>query len=166
MQIRNHVFLVTGGASGLGAATVRLLAAEGASVVVADTNRGAGEALAAEIGMTARFAPTDVTIEPDAQAAVDLALSTFGHLHGLVNCAGFAPSERVVGRDGPHRLESFSRAVSINLIGTFNMIRLAAAAIAKQDPGPDDERGVIVNSASLAFVQATLETDEEPHSEQ
>ena len=156
MQIRNHVFLVTGSASGLGAATARLLAAEGAFVVVADTNREAGEALAAEIGAAARFALTDVTSEHDAQAAVDLALSAFGHLHGLINCAGIAPSERVVGRDGPHRLESFSRAVSINLIGTFNMIRLAATAIAKQDPGPDGERGVIVNSASIAAYDGQI----------
>ncbi|HEY1805484.1 MAG TPA: 3-hydroxyacyl-CoA dehydrogenase [Terracidiphilus sp.] len=156
MLISNHVFLVTGGASGLGAATVRLLAADGASVIIADTNREAGEALAAEIGAAARFALTDVTSEPDAEAAVDLAQSAFGHLHGLVNCAGVAPSERVVGREGPHQLESFSRAVNINLVGTFNMIRLAAAAIAKQDPGPDGERGVIVNTASIAAYDGQI----------
>jgi NAD(P)-dependent dehydrogenase (short-subunit alcohol dehydrogenase family) len=156
MQIANHVFLVTGGASGLGAATARLLVSEGGSVVIADTNRAAGEALAAELGPSARFALTDVTSEPDAQAAIDLALSAFGHLHSLVNCAGVAPSERVVGREGPHRLETFARTVSINLIGTFNMIRVAAAAIAKEPPGYDGERGVIVNSASIAAYDGQI----------
>ncbi len=156
MQISSHVFLVTGGASGLGAATARLLVAEGASVVIADTNRTAGEALAAELGAAARFSLTDVTSEHDAQAAVDLALSAFGHLHALVNCAGIAPSERVVGREGPHRLDTFARTININLVGAFNMIRLAAAAIAKEAPGPDGERGVIVNSASIAAYDGQI----------
>ncbi|MGD0156420.1 MAG: 3-hydroxyacyl-CoA dehydrogenase [Terracidiphilus sp.] len=156
MQIRNHVFLVTGGASGLGAATVRLLAGEGASVVIADTNRASGEALASELGPAARFALTDVTSEQDAQAAVDLALSAFGHLHGLVNCAGVAPSEKILGREGPHRLDSFARTVNINLVGTFNMICLAAAAIAKEAPGEDGERGVIVNTASIAAFDGQI----------
>ena len=156
MQISSHVFLVTGGASGLGAATARLLVAEGASVVIADTNRTAGEALAAELGAAARFSLTDVTSEHDAQAAVDLALSAFGHLHALVNCAGIAPSERVVGREGPHRLDTFVKTININLVGAFNMIRLAAAAIAKEAPGPDGERGVIVNSASIAAYDGQI----------
>ena len=156
MQIRNHVFLITGGASGLGAATARLLVSEGGSVVLADTNRTTGEALAAELGPSARFALTDVTSEPDAQAAVDLALSAFGHLHSLINCAGIAPSEKVIGREGPHRLETFAKTVSINLVGTFNMIRLAAAAIAKEPPGPDGERGVIANSASIAAYDGQI----------
>jgi NAD(P)-dependent dehydrogenase (short-subunit alcohol dehydrogenase family) len=156
MQIRNHVFLVTGGASGLGAATARLLVSEGASVVVADTNRAAGETLAVELGANSRFALTDVTSEYDAQAAVDLALGAFGHLHALVNCAGIAPSEKVVGREGPHRLEVFAKTVNINLVGTFNMIRLAAAAIAKEAPGPYGERGVIINSASIAAFEGQI----------
>ncbi len=156
MQISNHVFLVTGGASGLGAATVRLLVTEGASVVIADTNRAAGESLAAELGASVRFALTDVTSENDAQAAVDLALSSFGHLHALVNCAGTAPSERVVGREGPHPLDAFARTININLVGAFNMIRLAAAAIAKEPPGVDGERGVIVNSASIAAYDGQI----------
>ena len=104
----------------------------------------------------ARFALTDVTSEHDAQAAVDLALRAFGHLHALVNCAGIAPSERVVGREGPHRLDTFAKTVNINLVGTFNMIRLAAAAIAKEAPGPDGERGVIVNSASIAAFEGQI----------
>jgi NAD(P)-dependent dehydrogenase (short-subunit alcohol dehydrogenase family) len=156
MTIRDHVFLVTGGASGLGAAVARLLAGEGASVVIADLNASAGEGLARELGAKARFAQTDVTSESDGKRAVELALSAFRHLHGLVNCAGIAPAEKVAGRDGPHRLESFARAVNINLIGTFNMIRLAADAIAKEDPGEDGERGVIVNTASIAAFDGQI----------
>ena len=156
MQVRNHIFLITGGASGLGAATARFLVSEGASVVIADTNLAAGEALAAELGANSRFALTDVTSEKDAQAAVDLAISAFGHLHALVNCAGIAPSEKVVGREGPHRLEAFAKTVNINLVGTFNMIRLAAAAIANEAPGPDGERGVIINSASIAAFEGQI----------
>ena len=156
MQIENHVFLVTGGASGLGAATARLLAAEGGSVVIADMNRDTGDAMARELGKAARFALTDVTSETDGKAAVDLALQAFGCLQGLVNCAGVAPSEKVVGRDGPHRLDTFAKAVNINLVGTFNMIRLAAAAMAKEAPGEDGERGVIVNTASIAAFDGQI----------
>lgn len=156
MQIENHVFLVTGGASGLGAATARLLVSEGGSVVIADMNRDTGEAMARELGKAARFALTDVTSETDGKAALDLAFQAFGHLHGLVNCAGVAPSEKVVGRDGPHRLETFAKAVNINLVGTFNMIRLAAAAIAKEEPGEGGERGVIVNTASIAAFDGQI----------
>jgi len=156
MKIKDHVFLVTGGASGLGAAVANLLVGEGASVVIADLNRAAGEELARHLGSSTRFALTDVTSEAGGQAAVDLALSAFGHLHGLVNCAGIAPAEKVSGRDGPHRLDTFARAVNINLVGTFNMIRLAAAAIAKQEPGEDGERGVIVNTASIAAFDGQI----------
>jgi NAD(P)-dependent dehydrogenase (short-subunit alcohol dehydrogenase family) len=154
MRIDDRVFLVTGGASGLGAATVRMLAAGGARVVIADIGRGAGEALAAEVG--ARFVPTDVTSEADGQAAVGEAKAAFGALHGLVNCAGVAPSERVLGRNGPHGLESFARAVSVNLVGTFNMIRLAAALIAENVPDAGGERGVIVNTASIAAFDGQI----------
>ena len=156
MQIKNRVFIVTGGGSGLGAAVARTLVANGAQVVVADINRAAGEAIAVELGDNLRFAPTDVTSEADGKAAVQLALDSFGHLHGLVNCAGVAPGEKVLGREGPHRLESFARAVSINLIGTFNMVRLAADAIVKEMPGEDGERGVIVNTASIAAYDGQI----------
>lgn len=156
MQIRDHVFLVTGAASGLGAAVARMFVNEGAHVVAADLNRAGAEAIAAELGAAARFAGTDVTSEADGQAAVDLALDAFGHLHGLVNCAGIAPAEKIAGRDGPHALDSFVKTVGVNLIGTFNMMRLAADAIAKQDPGPDDERGVIVNTASIAAFDGQI----------
>jgi NAD(P)-dependent dehydrogenase (short-subunit alcohol dehydrogenase family) len=156
MQIKNRVFIVTGGGSGLGAAVARTLVANGAQVVVADIDRAAGEAIAVELGDNLRFAPTDVTSEADGKAAVQLALDSFGHLHGLVNCAGVAPGEKVLGREGPHRLESFARAVSINLIGTFNMVRLAADAIVKEMPGEDGERGVIVNTASIAAYDGQI----------
>jgi NAD(P)-dependent dehydrogenase (short-subunit alcohol dehydrogenase family) len=154
MRIEGRGFLVTGGASGLGAATVRMLAAAGAGVVICDVARDTGEALAADVG--ARFVPTDVTSEPDGQAAVAAAKAAFGTLHGLVNCAGVAPSERVVGRRGPHGLESFARAVGINLIGTFNMIRLAAALMADNAADEGDERGVIVNTASIAAFDGQI----------
>ena len=156
MQIKNRVFIVTGGGSGLGAAVARTLVAAGAQVVIADIDRAAGQAIAAELGDNLRFAPTDVTSEADGKAAVQLALDSFGHLHGLVNCAGVAPGEKVLGRDSPHRLESFAKAVSINLIGTFNMIRLAADAIVKEMPGEDGERGVIVNTASIAAYDGQI----------
>ena len=150
MLIRAKTFVVTGGGSGLGAAVARMLAGEGANVVIADVNAEAGTAIVDELGSSTAFIRTDVTQEKDGQAAIDLALARFGHLHGLVNCAGVAPGEKVIGRDGPHRLDSFARTVGINLIGTFNMIRLAAVAIAGQEPGADGERGVIVNTASVA----------------
>ena len=126
MQISNSVFLVTGGASGLGAATARLLVSEGGNVVLADVNEAQGNALAAELGAKARFVRTDVTDEASAKAAVAVAQSSFGTLHGLVNCAGIAIGERVVGKEGPHALASFVRTININLIGSFNMTRLAA----------------------------------------
>jgi NAD(P)-dependent dehydrogenase (short-subunit alcohol dehydrogenase family) len=156
MQIKDHVFLVTGAASGLGAAVAQLIAQQGGSVLIADVNREAGEAVAQELGPSARFAPVDVTSASDAQSAIALALSAFGHLHALVNCAGVAPAEKVLGREAPHSLETFTRAVNINLVGTFNMIRLAAEAIAKEEPGEDGERGVIVNTASIAAFDGQI----------
>ncbi len=156
MQIRDHVFLVTGAASGLGAATARMVVNEGGRVVAADVDRAAGEAITEDLGDAARFAATDVTRERDAQAAVELARTSFGHLHALVNCAGIAPAERIVGREGPHRLDIFAKVVSINLIGTFNMMRLAADAMVKEDPGEDGERGVIVNTASVAAFEGQI----------
>jgi NAD(P)-dependent dehydrogenase (short-subunit alcohol dehydrogenase family) len=156
VQIKDHTFLITGAASGLGAAVARLLVDEEGRVVLADVNRAAGKALAGELGKAARFAETDVTSEKEGKAAVSSALDAFGHLHGLINCAGIAPAEKVIGRDGPHRLDTFSRTVSINLVGTFNMIRLAADAIAKETPDDGAERGVIVNTASVAAFEGQI----------
>ncbi|MGF6174969.1 3-hydroxyacyl-CoA dehydrogenase [Ensifer sp. 4252] len=150
MLIDGKVFIVTGGGSGLGAGVARLLHGKGARVVLADINEDAGRATAEALGSNALFVKTDVTSETDGAAVISAAVDTFGHLNGLVNCAGIAPGEKVLGREGPHRLDSFARAVSINLIGTFNMVRLAAAAMEREVPGEDGERGVIINTASVA----------------
>ena len=156
MQIQNHVFLVTGGGSGLGAASATMLAANGGKVVIADLNEAAGKDLEGFLGGTVRFIKADVTDEASTQAAVDLCVSAFGAIHGLVNCAGVAPGERVVGRNGPHALASFERAVKINLIGTFNAIRLAAAKMSVQPAMESGERGVIVNTSSVASTDGQI----------
>jgi NAD(P)-dependent dehydrogenase (short-subunit alcohol dehydrogenase family) len=156
MQIQGSTFLVTGGASGLGEASVRILHGTGGNVVIADVQAELGEALANELGTRARFARTDVTSEADAKAAVDLAVQSFGGLHGLVNCAGIAIGEKTVGKEGPHQLATFARVININLIGTFNMIRLAADAMAKGKPSAAGERGVIVNTASVAAFDGQI----------
>ena len=155
MQIKGSTFIVTGGASGLGEGTVRMLAGAGASVVIADLQGDKGEAIAKELGAKVRYARCDVTSESDGQAAVDAA-QTFGALQGLVNCAGIAIAERTVKKDGPHALASFTRVININLVGTFNMIRLAAVAMAKAQPSAAGERGVIVNTASVAAYDGQI----------
>ena len=153
MQIKDSVFIVTGGASGLGAATARLLAGLGAKVVIADVNQ-AGAALAQELG--GRFQATDVSSEDSARAAVAAAQDGFGALHGLVNCAGVAIAEKVLGKEGPHAFASFTRCININLVGTFNMIRFAAEAMSRRDPNASGERGVIVNTASVAAYDGQI----------
>jgi NAD(P)-dependent dehydrogenase (short-subunit alcohol dehydrogenase family) len=150
MQLKGSTFLITGGSSGLGAATAKRFHTAGARVAIADINADAGLKLAAELGSDALFCKTDVTSEADAQAAVDAAVRQFGGLSGLVNCAGIGPAERIVGKKGTHRLESFTRVVNVNLIGAFNMIRLAATAMASGTPNAAGERGVIINTASVA----------------
>lgn len=156
MQIKDKVFLVTGAGSGLGAATAEGLVAAGAKVVLVDLNVEAGEKMARALGDAACFVETDVASETSAVNAINAAISRFGALHGLVNCAGVAPAEKVVGKEGPHRLESFSRVININLVGTFNMIRLAAEAMLKNEPDAGGERGVIVNTASVAAYEGQL----------
>ena len=156
MQIHNSVFLIAGGGSGLGAATAKMIINNGGSVVLADINKEAGAAKQAELGAKARFIETNVTDEASVQAAVDLCTSAFGGLHGAVNCAGVAPGERVVGKNGPHSLANFRRAVEINLIGTFNVIRLAAHAMSMQAPGSSGERGVIINTSSVASFEGQI----------
>lgn len=157
MQIQNKIFLITGGGSGLGAATAKLLVSAGAKVVLADVNAEAGAAQAAELGeANARFIRTDVCSEADGKAAVQLALDAFGALHGLANCAGVAPAEKVIGRNGVHGLESFTRTININLIGTFNMLRLAAEAMARNEPDAGGERGIIINTASVAAFDGQI----------
>jgi len=156
MQIENNVFVVTGGASGLGAGTARMLVENGARVVLADLQREPGEALARELGAAARFVETDVSNEESAKAAIDAAVSGFGGINGLINCAGVAPAEKVVGKEGPHRLASFQRVINVNLVGSFNMIRLAAEAMSKAEPNAAGERGVIVNTASVAAFDGQI----------
>ena len=156
MQIESSTFLVTGGASGLGGASVRQLHAHGGRVVIADLNETAGQALAAELGERVRFVKCDVSSEADGQAAVAAAVQAFGGLQGLVNCAGVATGEKVSGKEGPHRLERFARTVTINLVGSFNMIRLAAAQMAMQAPNAGGERGVLVNTASVAAFDGQI----------
>ena len=157
MQIQNHAFLVTGGGSGLGAATATMLAANGGKVVIADLNEAGGKEVAGFLGGTVRYIRADVTDEASTQAAVDLCVSAFGAIHGLVNCAGIAPAGRVVGREGPHPLALFERGIKVNLIGTFNAIRLAAAKMSVQQPvGDGGERGVIVNTSSVASIDGQI----------
>lgn len=153
MEIKDKVFIVTGGASGLGAGTVRMLVENGGKVVIADVQDEAGQALAEELGQV--FVHCDVTQEADGQAAVDAALK-LGSLFGLVNCAGIAPASRTVGRNGPHDLAMFQKVININLVGSFNMIRLAAAAMSANEPEPTGERGVLINTASVAAFDGQI----------
>lgn len=153
MQIKDSVFIVTGGASGLGAATARMLAEQGGKLVLADVQVEPGEKLAAEL--KGKFVKCDVTSEADGRAAVAAAVS-LGTLRGLINCAGVAPAVRTLGRDGPHPLEVFQRTVNINLVGTFNMARLAADEMAKTEPNADGERGIIINTASVAAYDGQI----------
>ncbi|MBN8479467.1 MAG: 3-hydroxyacyl-CoA dehydrogenase [Burkholderiales bacterium] len=156
MKLAGSAFVVTGGASGLGAGTARMIVAAGGRVVIADLREAEGAALARELGPSARFVRCDVTDEASAQAAVRTAVETWGALQGLVNCAGIVHAERVVGKDGPHTLAGFQRAVAINLVGTFNLIRLAAQAMASAEPNDEGERGVIVNTASVAAYDGQI----------
>ena len=156
MQVQGKTFLVTGGGSGLGEATVRLLAASGGNVVIADVNRERGQQVAAEIGAPAVFVAADVTDEDSVKHALDIAMSTFGGLHGTISCAGIGLAEKTVSKQGPHSLASFVRVIQVNLIGTFNVIRLAASVMAGQAPTSSGERGVLVNTASVAAFDGQI----------
>jgi len=153
MDIAGKVFIVTGGASGLGEGTARMLAANGATVVIADLQADKGEALAAELG--GAFVKCDVSQEADGQAAVAKAVS-MGKLVGLVNCAGIAPASKTVGKDGAHALHMFAKVITVNLVGSFNMIRLAAEAMSKNEPEPTGERGVLISTASVAAYDGQI----------
>lgn len=155
MHIQNKVFLVTGAASGLGEATARALLAAGGKVLLVDLATSVEER-AAELGGNARALVADITDEAAARRAVAGAVEAFGALHGLVNCAGVVGGEKLLGRNGPHALESFARIVAVNLIGTFNMLRLAAEAMAEGAAGEGGERGVIVNTASIAAFDGQI----------
>ncbi|WLI90220.1 3-hydroxyacyl-CoA dehydrogenase [Massilia sp. R2A-15] len=153
MQIQDNVFIITGGASGLGAATARMIVEAGGKVVLADVQVEAGTALAAEL--KGRFVKCDVTSEADGMAVV-AAAQEMGTLRGLVNCAGVAPAVKTVGKDGAHPLDVFQRTVNINLVGTFNMARLAADAMGKTEAGESGERGIIINTASVAAYDGQI----------
>lgn len=153
MDIKGKVFIVTGGASGLGEGTARMLAAEGAKVVIADMQADKGEAVAQEIG--GAFVKCDVSQESDGQAVVAKAVS-MGKLMGLVNCAGIAPAEKTVGKNGAHSLAVYTKVIMVNLVGTFNMTRLAAEAMCKNEPEPTGERGCIISTASVAAYDGQI----------
>ncbi|MFM2449092.1 MAG: hypothetical protein RIS44_1542 [Pseudomonadota bacterium] len=156
MDIANKVFIVTGGASGLGEGTARMLVSQGGKVVIADLQADKGEALVAELGATnAAFVKCDVSQEADGQAVVARA-QTMGKLMGLVNCAGIAPAAKTVGKEGAHSLALFSKVVTVNLIGSFNMIRLAAAAMSQNEPEATGERGVLISTASVAAFDGQM----------
>jgi NAD(P)-dependent dehydrogenase (short-subunit alcohol dehydrogenase family) len=156
MEIQNKTFIVTGGASGLGRAAAEAILAANGHVIVLDVNADAGRAAEHALGAHARFALADVTSEAQVGAAVDLARSAFGGLHGVINAAGIGPAAKVLGRNGPHPLDVFEKTVRVNLVGTFNVIRLAAAAIAQNAPEPTGERGVIINTASIAAFDGQI----------
>ncbi|GAB4516984.1 MAG: 3-hydroxyacyl-CoA dehydrogenase [Anaerolineae bacterium] len=156
MDIQKITALVTGGASGLGEATARRLVEQGAKVVILDRDGEKAEALTAELGENARFAEADVTSEPQVQGAIDLAVREFGTLHVAVNCAGVGIAIRTHSKNGPHPLDMFQKVIEINLIGTFNVIRLAAMVMAENEPNENDERGVIINTASVAAFDGQI----------
>ena len=156
MDIAGKVFIVTGGASGLGEGTARMLVAQGGKVVIADMQVEKGEAIAAELGVAhAAFVKCDVSQEADGQEVVAKAVS-MGKLMGLVNCAGIAPAEKTVGKNGAHSLAVFTKTITVNLIGSFNMIRLAAEAMGKNEPEATGERGVLISTASVAAYDGQI----------
>lgn len=158
MRLNDHTFLITGGGSGLGEACARLFAGAGANVVIADIAAESGERVAGALGERARFAKTDVSDEASVRAAVEMAVEAFGGLRGVINCAGIGIADKVLGKNGPHSLDAFTRVIRVNLIGTFNVIRLAAEAIARGEPMADTsgERGVIINTASVAAYEGQI----------
>ncbi|WP_353188817.1 SDR family NAD(P)-dependent oxidoreductase [Pseudomonas sp.] len=154
MQIENKVFIVTGGASGLGAASAELLVSAGAKVMLVDMNAEAVAAQAQRLG--AQSVVANISNEADAEAAVQATVAAFGSLNGLINCAGIVRGEKILGKNGPHALSSFAQVINVNLIGSFNMLRLAAAAIAESEANADGERGVIINTASVAAFDGQI----------
>ncbi|MFS0827711.1 SDR family NAD(P)-dependent oxidoreductase [Pseudomonas phoenicis] len=156
MIIDNSHFIISGAASGLGAATARMLVEAGARVTLLDLNASAVQAKACELGANARFAVADIRDEGATQTALDRALEDFGSLHGLINCAGIVAGEKVLGKQGPHALDSFVRVIGVNLIGSFNLMRLAAAAMADNPANAEGERGVIINTASVAAFDGQI----------
>jgi len=155
MEISGNVVIVTGGASGLGGATSKMIVGQGGKVLIVDVNAELGASYAKELGPNAKFVKADVASESEGQAAVDAAVA-MGRLVGLVNCAGIGGAVKTVGKDGPYPLEHFQRIITVNLIGSFNMLRLAAAAMCRNEPNAEGERGVIVNTASVAAFDGQI----------
>ena len=156
MQIQGKAFVVTGGASGLGRAVVDTIVAAGGRAVIVDVNSETGKAAEAALGASVRFAQADVTSEEQVKAALDLAVSAFGGLGGVVNAAGIGPAAKVLGKNGPHPLDLFEKTIRVNLVGTFNVIRLGAAVMAQNTPEASGERGVIINTASIAAFDGQI----------
>lgn len=156
MIINGSTFIVTGGASGLGEATTRMLHKNGANVLIADLDAQRGEALAAELGDSAAFLKTDVTSDADGKACVNKALALFAGIQGLINCAGIGVAEKVLGKDGPSSLANFARVINVNLVGSFNFLRHAADAMSRGTPNSSGERGVIINTASVAAFEGQI----------
>lgn len=156
MTITDKTFFITGGASGLGLATAQVITENGGFALLADINTAAGEQAQVSLGPRARFVATDVTDEASVQNAIEVAQQTFGGLHGAINCAGIGPAERVVGKNGPHALASFTKTITINLIGSFNVIRLVAAVLQTNEPDAAGERGVLISTASVAAFDGQI----------
>ena len=156
MQVQGRHFVVTGSASGIGEAVARRLHGLGASVSLADLNEDGLKRVAESLGERVQFTVTDIADEASVQASLDQAVATFGEINGLVNCAGIPGAERVVGREGPHSLAGFERALRVNLLGTFNMIRLTADKMQHNEPQSTTERGVIINTASVAAFDGQI----------
>lgn len=156
MRVAEHTFVITGGASGLGAATAEHLVAQGAAVVLLDINQSAVEAAAQRLGNKALGLACDICDAEQVQQALDAAVQQFGALHGLINCAGIVGAQRILGRKGPHDLDDFARVLNINVIGSFNVLRLAAQVLANNAANAQGERGVIINTASIAAYDGQL----------
>ena len=156
MEIRNNTFIITGGSSGLGEATVRTVVSEGGNAAIFDVADDAGRLLAETLGKNAVYCHTDVGDEDSTAAGIGQTMETFGAVHGVVNCAGIAPGAKVVGKKGPMPLEKFTSAIRINLTGTFNVIRLAAEHMIANSPNADGERGVVINTASVAAFEGQI----------
>lgn len=156
MQIKNHVFIITGGASGLGLATAEMIVANQGKVVLADMNAELGSQIVQKLGPNALFQITNVSDPNSAEECFSKAILQFGAVHGLVNCAGIAPAEKVLTKEGPHRLDNFTKVITVNLVGSFNMARLAAEAMTNNPQNEDDERGIIISTASVAAFEGQI----------
>ena len=156
MRIAEHTFVITGGASGLGAATAQQLVTQGAFVLLLDINQQAVEAEAERLGQRALGIACDICAAEQVQQALDVGVKHFGALHGLINCAGIVGAQRILGRKGPHDLADFARVLDINLVGSFNTLRLVAQVMAENEPNAQGERGVIINTASVAAYDGQL----------